>query len=217
VSVPTAEVRAWLREEGIPFLDPDGDQGPSLQEVEAAAERIVGQAQGRAVALGVASGLAGAVAIPPEILATLVHVLRLSQRLAVMFGFDPETDRGRVLLWRALAAAYEVELPSQGSVGVRVRDLPEVVRAQLPATRQASLWLTRQVFWRSVMTAAGRVIRVVPGLGAGIAGWSGYRRTAAMGRRMIAVYRGGADAVPWELGDEEAAIEVPPPRPGRPS
>lgn len=208
VSVPTAEVRAWLRESGVPWLDPDMPGGAALAEVEAAAQRVVGQAQGRAAALGAVSGVAGAVAIPPEVLASLVHSLRLAQRLAVMFGFDPETDRGRVVLWRALAQAYEVELPAQGSVGVRVRDLPDVVRAQLPASRQASLFLARQVVWRSVLAVASRVTRVVPGVGAGIAAWSGYRRTETMGRRMIDVYKRAADATPWEIEDETPAVEV---------
>ena len=42
----------------------------------------------------------------------------------------------------------------------------------------------------------------------GIAGWSGYRRTRGMGRRMIAVYRRAADATPFEIGEEEDAVEV---------
>lgn len=207
-SVPTAEVRAWLREQGLPYLDPEAGVYASLEELREAGEKVIGQAQGRAAAIGVVSGLGGAVAIPPEVLATLVHVLRMAQRLAVLYGFDPEDDRGKMLLWRALAAAYGFELPAQASVGMRVRDLPEAIRSQLPASRQGTAWLARQVVWRSVMTVASRVTRVVPGLGAGIAGWSGYRRTEAMGRKMLDVYRRAADATEFDLADERPAIEI---------
>lgn len=207
-SVPTSEVRAWLRERGLPHLDPEVGEVATLQEVEAAAEQVVSQAQGRAAMLGGVSGLAGAVAIPPEVLATLIHNLRLAQRLAVMFGVDPETDRGKMILWRALAAAYQFELPASGAVGLKVRDLPQALRAQVPATQQAAGWLARQVVWRSVMSVAGRVTRVIPGFGAGVGAWGGYRRTATMGQRMIGVYRRAADAAPFELVDEEQAVEV---------
>jgi hypothetical protein len=207
-SAPSAEIRAWLREEGIPHLDPESSRTDTLEEVEAAARRLVGRAQGRAAAMGVAGGMAGALAIPPEVVATLVHHLRLAQRLAVMFGFDPEDNRGRLVLWRALAAAYEVALPEQMSLGVKVRDLPAAFRSQVPATRQAGVWVAQQLFWRTLGSIAGRVTRIVPGLGAGVAGLSGYRRTAKLGERMIAVYRRAADATPFDLTAEVDAIEI---------
>lgn len=209
-SVPTDEVRAWMREEGIPFVDAEAGLHPTEAELEEAALRVVRATRNRATLLGVAGGVLGAVAIPPEVLASLVAMLRLAQRLAVLHGFDPETDAGKLVLWRALAAAYEVELPTQGPVGMRVRELPALFRSQVPATRQATTWLARQVVLRASSSVVGRVTRIVPGLGAGLAGWGAHRRTRAMGQRMIEVYRRAMLAAPFELAGEELAVEVPP-------
>src|SRR5262245_26940075 len=115
-SVPTADVRSWLRENGIAHVDPVSGTSASSAELDEAARRVVDQTRDRGTVLGFASGLVGAVAVPPEVLASVVQTLRLAQRLAVLFGFDPETDAGKVVLWRAIAAAYEVDLPAQGPV-----------------------------------------------------------------------------------------------------
>ncbi len=213
VSVPTAEIRAWMQASGIAHVDPEaGGRGGALPqgsgELEESANRVIAHARDRATALGIAGGFVGAVAIPPEILASMVSTLRLAQRLAVLHGFDPETEAGRIVMWRALAAAYEVKLPTQGPVGLRVRELPDVLRSQVPATRQASAWLARQVVLRTTASVVGRFTRLVPGLGAGLAGFSAHRRTNAMGAKMVAVYARAMTAAPFDLEGEDLAIEV---------
>lgn len=207
-SVPTADVRAWMRDTGIPFHDPAAGSCPSSADLDDAAARIVAHARDRATAFGVASGFMGAVAIPPEVLASIVSTLRLAQRLAVLHGFDPETDVGRLVMWRALAAAYELELPAQGPVGLKVRELPDLLRSHVPATRQASAWLARQVVVRATATIMSRITRLIPGLGAGLAGWGANRRTHAMGGRMAEVYRRAMTGAPFELEGEEIAVEI---------
>ena len=212
-SVPTADVRAWMRDTGIVFVDSDAGTYPPTSELDDAALRVIVHPRDRATAFGIASGFVGAVAIPPEVLATIVSTLRLAPRLAVLYGFDPESEAGRIILWRALAAAYEFELPAQGPVGLKVRELPDLLRSQVPATRQASAWLARQVLVRATSTVMRRVTRFVPGLGAGLAGWGAHRRTHAMGERMIEVYRRAMTGAPFDLATEELAVEVPtPPR-----
>lgn len=207
-SVPTADVRTWMRDTGLVFLDADAGSYPSTAELDEAAARIISHTRDRAMAFGVASGFVGAVAIPPEVLASIVSSLRLAQRLAVLHGFDPETDVGRLVMWRALAAAYEVELPAQGPVGLKVRELPDLLRSQVPATRQASAWLARQVVVRATATVMSRITRLIPGLGAGLAGWGAHRRTHAMGARMVEVYRRAMTGAPFDLEGEALAVEI---------
>jgi hypothetical protein len=207
-SVPTADIRAWLREAGLAHVDPAAGQRPELADIETSAERVITTARTRAAALGAIGGLAGAFAIPPEVLASLVHTLRLAQRLAVLYGFDPETEVGRMTMWRAIAAAYEVEMPTQGPIGLKVRDLPDVLRSQVPATRQASGWLARQVLSRSVLNVANRVTRLVPGLGAGMAAWGAQRRIEGMGKRMVGVYARACTDAAFDIEDEVLAVEV---------
>jgi hypothetical protein len=207
-SVPTADVRSWLRESGIPHVDPASGASATAVELDEAARQVVSQTRDRATILGVASGLVGAVAVPPEVLASVIQTLRLAQRLAVLYGFDPETDGGKVVLWRAIAAAYELELPAQGPLGLKVRELPDLVRAQLPATHQATAWLTRQVVGRTIASIAGRVTRLIPGLGAGLAGYGARKRIHEQGQRMILVYARASEGVPFELDGESEAVEV---------
>lgn len=208
VSVPTLTIRAELREEGLPFVYADAGQWPSAQELDEAAKRVITSAQRRGVGLGVASGFVGAAAIPPEVLAGLVLALRLGQRLAVLHGFDPENNAGRLVLWRAVAAAYEIELPREAQVGVRVRDLPELLKSQLPASQEAAGWMARQVATRAVLTALSRVTRLIPGLGAGVGGYAAHRRIDGMGKRMLTVFRRSVEAQPFDLLDESLAVEI---------
>jgi hypothetical protein len=209
-SVPTAEIRAELRASGTPHLDPQTGRSASAEELEAAATALVVRARQQATFVGLASGLGGALAVPPELAASVVQTLRLAQRIGVVYGFDPDTDAGRVVLWRALAAGWEVPLPSGGPTKVRVRDLPDLIRAQLPASGPASSWVARQVVQRTVSSAVGRVTRLVPGLSVGLAGLGARRRIDAIGRRMIRTYQRACEAVPFDLAGEVDAIEVSP-------
>lgn len=206
-SAPTVEIRVWMEENGVVYVDRETGRVPSTAELDEAAERLIGHARDRATMLGAASGLAGAVAVPPEVLASLVQTLRLAQRLAVLHGIDPETDAGKLLLWRALAAAYEIELPD-GTLGLKVRELPDLVRQQLPATRQATAWLTRQLVVRTVATVAGRITRLIPGLGAGLAAAGARRRAIDMGARMNEVLRRAGEGDRFDVEGEEPAVEI---------
>lgn len=207
-SVPTPDIRAELRAAGLAFLDHEAGLEPAMAELDAAAAATVAIARRQATALGVASGVMGAAGVPPEVVGHLVQVLRLGQRLAVIYGFDPETDAGRVVLWRAMAAAFGIELPSGRQEAVRLRDLPDLLRAQLPAAQEAGLWAGRQVATRAAASVARRVSRLVPGLSTGFAAWSARRRMREVGDRMIAVFRGASEAMPFELGEERVAWEV---------
>lgn len=208
-SVPTPQIRSMFREAGVPFLDPETGLQPSVSELEEAAARIIREARNASTAVGAVSGVVGAVAVPPEVLASLVQILRMGQRLAVLFGFDPETDAGKLVLWRAIAGAFDISLPEKGELGLRISQLPDLIRSQLPATQQASDWVVRQVATRAALTAAQRVIRVIPGLSMGFSAWTARRRMGKMGERMVEVYRRAMEAQPWELADEALAVEVP--------
>ena len=53
--------------------------------------------------------------VPPEAALSIVLVIRMIQRLCVVYGFDPETDRGEAALTRTLAAVWNVTLPEGGA------------------------------------------------------------------------------------------------------
>ncbi len=207
-SVPTSEIRAELRAAGIAFVDTDAGENPDATLLAEAAQAVAKSGARTATVMGLAGGFAGAVALPPEVIGQIVQTLRTAQRLAVVYGFDPDTDVGKLVLWRAIAAAYDIDLPAEGKLDLRVRELPRIVSAQLPARRATTAWLARQILSRSIVVLATRAGRLIPGLGAGFGGWSAHRRATEMATRMTTVYARASAALPFDLDDETLAVEI---------
>ena len=208
-SLSPAEIRAAFERDGVPYLDPATGRAPALEEVEEAAERVIRQSSGRAAVLGAAAAVGGAAALPPEVAAGIVHTLRLAQRPAVLFGFDPETDAGRIVMVRALAAAWGVEVPAEVQIGTRLRDLPVLIHRQLlwnsTVDPRAGAWLVQKAVGVGRDAVARRIARLIPGLSTALSARASLRRTAEAGRRMAAVYRRASDSLPLIEGDEVLA------------
>ncbi len=210
-SVPTFQLREEFRAAGIAFVDEAAGEWP---DDEALARSVVAVSKGAArtaAAVGAVGGAAGLLALAPEMAAQTVASLRLAQRLAVVYGFDPDTDHGKLVLARALAAAWEVQLPDSARVTTRISDLTGLARSD--GSRQAMVgWAGRQVARQSVGMLVGRVVRMVPGLGAGVGGVVAWRRQQLHAQRMAAVYAGALESAPFDLGEESVADEVRPRR-----
>jgi hypothetical protein len=203
VSVDAERVRRQLRTAGRAYVDP-GSPSPSLADLDATAHWIVGQSRFTSGALGGLAGLAGAASVPPEIAAQGVGVVRLAQRLAVVYGFDPSTDRGRTALWRALAAGLSVEV-SDGPVALRVSDVPALLRPHVGA-RSVGTVLAHAVVFESARSVAGRFGRLLPFVASLAAARDARRRTEQVGARMIDVLRRLSE--PGALLVTEDALEI---------
>ena len=205
VSVPAASVRRTLRQAGLTYVDP-ATGGGDLHELDRSAAWVIAQASDSATAIGGIAGLGGLASIPPEVLANLVSGIRLGQRLAVVYGFDPDTDRGQMALFRALAAAYEVEMPDRGPVGMRVSELPSLVAPTLMAPRSVPGDLVGQIVRKAAWTLASRYSRIVPVVASVPAAVQRRKEVAAMGRKMQRVLRLMSE--PRALGVIEEAVEI---------
>jgi len=208
VSLPTSEIREELEARDVRFYDPLAADEATSEELALSADKLIYTSERRAGVIGAAGALAGAVAVPPEVLASLVHSLRLAQRLAVLYGFDPETDAGRMLLWRAIGAAHGVSIPEQGTMNLKVRDLPTALGRQVPTGSHAAAWVTRKIVYRSLASATKRVTRLVPGLGMGVGAWSSRKLQRAQGEKMRAVYQAAWAGIATDLSGAEEAVEV---------
>jgi hypothetical protein len=182
VRAPSATTREALRRRGWAFVDPTAPP-PHPDAVRRTAERLVEASAGRATALGGLAGLGGVASVPPEVAAQLVALVRLAQRLAVVYGFDPDTERGRIAVWQALAAGLEIELPQGGPLGLRLTDLPSVLAGRAP--RDASVAMTRALVRGTAWMIVGRLGRFVPVFSAGFGAVDGRRRVQRVGGRMI--------------------------------
>lgn len=208
VSVPTPKVRAWLREEELAFVDPLTGVTPSIEDLEQTAQRVLHGARISQAAMAGVAGMAGVASVPPEVLATALGTLRLAQRLAVVYGFDPETDRGQMVLWRALAAGFEVELPEQGKVGLTLTDVRGSLRQAADQVGHTSLSLAKNVVRRSAWMVAGRVGRHLPGVSTAMAALGARQRIKEIGQRMLPVFRRAVAAPPPDVALITDALEL---------
>jgi hypothetical protein len=200
LDLPAADIAAALDRAGEARVG--GPRPVSVEEVDASARRVVAGAQWKVTLRAALGGAGGLVTLGPEALASLVMSVHLAQRLAVVYGFDPGSDAGRRAVDRALAAAFEVELPRWAPSGLRLSDV------QLPAAR-APRGLIASVLLSRVAVSMGRGLvgpRLVPGLGAALAvplarvGW------AQRGERMITSLRAAAAFPPAEAPVEATVV-----------
>lgn len=208
VGLSAADVRAELTDQGLPFFDPVTGRTPTPGELDAAADEVIRRAIRTATVGGAAAGFAGALALPPEMIAALTQTLRLGQRLAVVYGHDPDTDRGRLLLWRAVAAAWQIKLPTQSAIDTRLSGLPQMLSAQLAELRADVPALSRTLAVRAAVTLGRRTLKMLPGLGAGLSALDARRRMQGQGQRMLPVFRRAHEGVPAIEGPIEDAVEV---------
>ncbi|MEQ1505630.1 MAG: hypothetical protein ABMB14_25580 [Myxococcota bacterium] len=208
VSASPERIRAWLRLRGLPFVDPAASDSPALAEVDRTAELVIARSSTMIGAIGGAAGLGGAATIPSEWLATTIAVLRLAQRLCVVYGFDPETDRGEMALCRALAAAYGVQVPDTAPARMRIRDLPGLLRSDGQPREGVSSRLARAMAKSTAWWVAGKLTRLVPVLSASSHAIDARLNVDETGRRMQLVLRRLAELPPALGGPVEDAVEV---------
>ncbi len=212
-SVRVARLREELREQHAAFVDPraaTGDRAegrPVLADIDRTARRILRSAAEEAGRRSGIAGLVGAISLPTEVVVNTIGALRLAQRLCVVYGFDPHSDRGRMALCQALAAAYDVDLPDTGPEGFRATELVALARERsLPAS--ASARLTRAMTRWTARFALTTRRRWIPVVGAPRQALLARQRTLADGEQMIAVLRRLSE-VPGSTRDRlEDAIEV---------
>lgn len=189
-SLTTPEIQAELEAAGLPWYGAPDQPAVHLQALEAASDQLIRHAARGATVRGAVAGAGGLLAVVPDSAASAIQTLHLAQRLAVVWGHDPDHDRGRLPMANALAAAYQIELPAQGQIDLRVRDLPAIVARSRPTrTTPATAQLARALATRAAVTFTQRLGRVVPGLGAGVSAVSARRGIRQQGQRMVDCYR----------------------------
>jgi len=188
MSVDVDEYRASLSAAGMEYVDQSMHLQPSLDALSTSAQRAIRKSARKASVVGAAGGVAGFLGVPPEAAARLIQSVRLAQRLAIIYGHDPRTDRGSMHVRRALAAGWDFQLPAQAKVDMRLSDLGNVVRMNLPASQHSGEWLARTLLNKATTSVSSRIGRFVPGLGAGLGALQAHRNARIMGKRMHSTY-----------------------------
>lgn len=205
-SIDTEAERKSLDEAGLVYCYPDRDCFPELHELDATADVVTGNARRSATWTAVGGSLGGLAGVPPKLLADLATRLRLAQRLAVVYGFDPKASRGELLVRKAIYAAYGIPWPEESVVGNELLDLPALIQDKLPQAGQAVRWATRAAVMRVLKTPVRRMMAWVPGLTTSVSAYGARKEVSEQAEKMKEVFRGA-----WEGGatsDVEEAIEI---------
>jgi len=208
LGVDPAEFQADLRAAGLSFADPARTEAVDAASLQATAEKLIRRATRRAMVTGAIGGMAGLAGVPPEIAWRLVQLLRLAQQLSVVYGHDPSTDKGRLLVQRALAASFDVQLPDQQSVGLKVSDLPAVLRDAVPTAHQGGSWLARAAVRQTVRSVTRPIARSIPGLGAGPGAWLARRAMQEQAEQIHGVFLRAWEGPRWSGTEIIEAVEV---------
>ena len=157
-----------LNERGFRYDLRESPDRPNAEALRRSAEYAIANSVRSAGMLGAASGIAGMFGVPPEALARVIQSFRLAQRIAIIYGYDPESDRGGMHIKRALSSAWGFELPDQAKVDLKVSDLRAVMRSGLPALHDGPAWMARTLTRTATAAVSRRFSRLIPGLGAGM-------------------------------------------------
>ena len=184
MSIDVEALRTSLSARGLRWDVPGDPQRPDAAELEKSAKHVIDTSVRSSGLLGAASGVVGLVGVPPEAMARLVQSFRLAQRLAVIYGHDPATDRGRIHVRRALSAAWGFELPVQASEDIKLSQLPRVLDAGTIALHDGPAWLAKTLAKSATSAIGRRASRWIPGLGAGMGLLHGRRLARIQGEKM---------------------------------
>src|SRR5215472_8218139 len=142
-----------------------------VEQLDAIAERLIHDAQRIALAQGAGFGLGGMITILPDASLLTIIILRLIQRLCLLYGFEEDDTERRAQMWLAAAGAAGIDLG---------KDLAEKQLAEKLAPRIAGQ-LALRIGEESAEKWVGRLI---PLASSAIGGALNYSFVRAWGRRV---------------------------------
>lgn len=206
MSIDIIRLRSELSDRGLRWDDSADSQRPDAAELAKSAEYVIDASVRSSGLIGAASGLVGLVGVPPEAMARLIQSFRLAQRLSIIYGHDPATDKGRIHVRRALSAAWGFDLPVQASEDIKLSQLPRVLDAGTLAIHDGPAWLAKTLAKSATSAIGRRASRWIPGLGAGMGLLHGRRLARTQGQKMHdAIRRRWAGPRPKHIED---AVEI---------
>ena len=157
--------------------------------LDALADRYILTAKRKAAIGGASMGLGGWLGLAPGLSQMLVLVLRLGQRISLVYGFDYRSERGELELWKALAAAVGASLRWEGTEAELMKRLPAVVTGSGSLTNPLLMQALRAVIGRITLTSSRQVSRWLPLVGGGTGMIFNYLEVDRIGRRLKAQWR----------------------------
>lgn len=203
LSVEPEQERARLRALHQPFFDPLLSTSPTGALVRRTGDRVVRQATTQITVLSSVATVAGAISVIPEWLASAALMLRLAQRLAIIYHVDLDTDAGQQVFWRSLAAGLQVPLPKGGSLA------QWLTNARGKLAKPTGKVVVTQALLRFALRKAKRPLgRLIPAIAIVFTVRNQRHQARAMGDRMHAVFYKHSPSLRPAIGTVQDAVEV---------
>jgi hypothetical protein len=208
LAINPQSLRLDLRRRQLDFMDPQSGQEPRAESLQRTTDRLIKDCARAATIGGAVSGIAGVAGVPAEVALRMTQLLRLTQRLMVVYGHDLTTDKSKLLAQRAIAAAYEISLPTQAGLQVRVCDLPTLLRDSTPTAHQGATWLAQAAVRQTTRAVLRPIGRTVPGLASAPAAWRARKTIKGQAARILKVIQRASAGPGWRTQDSTDAVEL---------
>ena len=210
-SIDPGRFAARLRQRGLPVSRVEDLRGLDVELIDPVARSIVQSARRISAVSGVGLGMGGWIAVAPEVLQQMVMLLKLAQRLSLLYGIDYRQRAGEVVLWKALAHAVGADARVEGPTEATLQIPARITRSGLAVNPVVSR-IAVAVLRRLALRLSAPLGRMVPVLGSGVGMWSNYAQMGRAGRRMMDFFRSRRYSLGRGSNEDLVEVEVLGPR-----
>ena len=188
ISVSTDDILADAKGLGIQISSIDELRAVRTTVLDGLADQYIRNAKLMTSLSGAGLGAGGLLMAGPEISILSANILRMAQRLAIVYGFDYRKPGEALHVWAALARALGVEKVSDGAGPVAVRNLPKLLAGG--ARSQAFKSLIKMIAARlGILVTERGLARALPLVGAAVAGVTNYQLVRDLGGKIQSYFR----------------------------
>jgi hypothetical protein len=188
ISVSSDDILADAKGLGIQIRSIDELRSVRTTVLDGLADQYIRNAKLMTSLSGAGLGAGGLLMVGPEISILAANILRMAQRLAIVYGFDYKQPGEALHVWAALARALGVEKVSDGAGSVAVRNLPKLLAGG--ARTQAFKSLIKMIAARLGLLVTERgLARALPLVGAAVAGVTNYQLVRDLGGKIQSYFR----------------------------
>jgi hypothetical protein len=204
-SVEPEAILADLRQAGHLVESLAEVQELPTEVLDALADSYIKSARRTAAMGGVSLGVGGWLGLAPGLAQLLVLVLRLGQRISLVYGFDYRSGQGELDLWKGIASAVGASLRWEGTGAEVVKRLPVAVTGSGAFTNPLLMQALRAVVARVALSSGRQLSRWLPLIGGGTGMVFNYLEVDRIGRRLKDNWRAQHVISSFDRG---SAIEV---------
>lgn len=189
ISIDADDVLADARGIGIQVRSVEELRAVRTSVLDGLADQYIRNAKLMTSLSGAGLGAGGLMLVGPDVSILAASLLRLAQRLAIVYGFDYRQSSESLHVWAALGRSLGVEKVTDGAGQVAVRNLPKLL-AQGAGKSTAFKALIKAIAGRLGLLVTERgLARALPLVGAGVAAMTNYQIVRELGDKMRTYFR----------------------------